>query len=94
MTDLVPLTTVHLTSVLTDGRWDGGPGSWWPILPFAWLLVLAAVVTTLVLVGRRRHRHEGSRTGRARLAERFAAGEIDEREYEQRLATIDRLEKR
>jgi putative membrane protein len=33
----------------------------------------------------------GQRAGEARLAERFAAGEIDEQEYERRLATLRRL---
>jgi putative membrane protein len=93
LTDIIPMTTAHTTTLLADGRWEGGPGPWWPIFPLTWLLVVAAIITTIVVVGRRRSRREGSRAGRNRLAERFASGEIDEQEYEQRLATINRLEK-
>jgi putative membrane protein len=93
LTDIIPMTTGHTTTLLADGRWEGGPDPWWPIFPLTWLLVVAAIITTIVVVGRRRSRREGSRAGRNRLAERFASGEIDEQEYEQRLATINRLEK-
>ena len=51
-----------------------------------------SVIATFAYVGRRRWRQlnaqAGQRAGEARLAERFAAGEIEEREYEQRLATL------
>jgi uncharacterized membrane protein len=33
----------------------------------------------------------GQHAGEARLAERYAAGEIDEQEYERRLSTLKRL---
>ena len=60
-----------------------------------WLLLVVSVIATFAYVGRRRWRQlnaqAGQRAGEARLAERFAAGEIEEREYEQRLATLKRL---
>jgi putative membrane protein len=77
-----------------EDHW-GGPWPWWPIIPFLWLLFLIAVVSTFAFFGRRRWHQlnttSGRRAGEARLAERYAGGEIDEREYEQRLATLKRL---
>ncbi len=35
--------------------------------------------------------YAGTRAGEAKLAERYAAGEIDEQEYERRLATLKRM---
>lgn len=82
------------SSAVTGGNWDG-PGPWWPIIPLLWLLLVVSVIATFAYVGRRRWRQlnaqAGQRAGEARLAERFAAGEIEEREYEQRLATLKRL---
>ena len=72
---------------VSDDRWDG-PGAWWPVFPALWLLVIAAVITTIVVTGRRRARQAGSRAGEARLAERFAAGEIGEQEYRERRAVL------
>jgi putative membrane protein len=73
--------------VLADRHWDG-PGAWWPIFPILWILVIAGVVTTLVITGRRRHESAGPRAGEARLAERFASGEITEQEYRERLGVL------
>jgi putative membrane protein len=69
-------------------RWDGGPGPWWPIFPLLWLLLIAAIATTILLVARRNRRQGGFRAGEARLSERFASGEIDEQEYRERLAVL------
>ena len=74
-----------LSTLAAADRWHG-PGGWWPIFPLIWLLVVAAVVTTAALVLRRGH--SGGRVGESRLAERFAAGEIGEQEYRQRLAVL------
>jgi putative membrane protein len=76
------------------GSWNG-PGPWWPIFPFLWLLFVIALVATFGFLGRRRfgrmQARMGQRAGEARLAERYAAGEIDEQEYERRLGTLRRL---
>jgi putative membrane protein len=76
------------------GPWNG-PGPWWPLFPFLWLLLLITVVATFGVLGRRRfgrlQAQAGQRAGEARLAERYAAGEMDEQEYERRLATLRRL---
>jgi putative membrane protein len=83
-----PVSSSALSSaVIASDGWDG-PGAWWPVLPLLWLLVVAAIVTTFVVVGRRRHRSGGARAGEARLAERYAAGEIDDQEYRERLAVL------
>ena len=83
-------------ALATSGQeWHAGPGpggpGWWLVFPIAWILLLAGAVTTLVVVGRRRARAAGSRAGERRLAERYAAGEIDEEEYRSRLAVLKRL---
>ena len=81
-----------------DGTWHGGPWPWWPIFPILWLLVVFSAIALFGWFGRRRWRQMGAQSGRrageARLAERYASGEIDEREYEQRLATLQRLSPR
>ena len=86
--------TTLLTTAVANDHWNG-PGPWWPIFPILWLLFLVALFVTFGFLGRRRWRsmqgYAGVRAGEARLAERYAAGEIDEAEYERRLATIKRL---
>jgi putative membrane protein len=67
----------------------GDDGSnWWVIFPIAWLLLVGAAVTFAVLAWRRRSGESGVRAGERVLAERFAAGEIDEDEYRGRLAVV------
>ena len=66
-----------------------GPGAWWPIFPIFWLLVFIAVIAFFATRRRRWAYDCGPSTGRSRLAERFAAGEIDEDEYRSRLAVLD-----
>lgn len=73
--------------VLAHRDWDGANG-WWAVFPLLWLVVIGTLVTFLVVTSRRRSRYSGQRAGEQRLAERFAAGEIDEGEYQQRLATL------
>lgn len=67
---------------------------WWPIFPFLWILVIVAIIAAARWGGMRRwrrfHAADGVRAGEARLAERFAAGEIDEQEYESRRAVLRR----
>jgi putative membrane protein len=88
--------TIPATLTSNDnGTWHGGPWPWWPIFPLLWLLVVFSAIALFGWFGRRRWRQMGAQSGRrageARLAERYASGEIDEREYEQRLATLQRL---
>jgi uncharacterized membrane protein len=70
-----------------------GPPPWWPIFPILWLLVIAAIVFTVVRFGRRRggcgYGYRGGRGGLDRLAERYAAGEIDETEYRNRREVLE-----
>ncbi len=66
-----------------------GPGAWWPIFPIFWLVAFIAVIAFVTTMRRRRWQDCGPSTGRSRLAERFAAGEIDEDEYRSRLAVLD-----
>lgn len=69
------------TLALTADHWhDGGPPDFWPIFPLFWLIVIVAAVVFFV----RARRNSGVHAGEARLAERFAAGEIDEAEYHTR----------
>lgn len=75
------------SQVLLANHWDG-PGHWWPVFPILWLLVIGGIVTTLVVVRRRNRELAGPRAGVARLAERFAAGDIGEQEYRERLAVL------
>jgi putative membrane protein len=74
----------------TQDHW-AGPGWWWPVFPLLWLLLVVVIVARFSFLGRRRWREHGTQAGEARLAERYAAGEIDEQEYERRLATLRRL---
>ena len=75
--------TAQVVLAHADGR-DG----WWPIFPVLWLLVIGAIATTIVLSRRRNHALAGPRAGEARLAERFAAGEISEQEYRERRTVL------
>ena len=81
------LLAAPAAQVLTHEHWDG-PGPWWPIFPILWFLVIAGIVTTVVLVGRRKRALAGPRAGEVVLAQRFAAGEIDEQEYRERLGVL------
>jgi putative membrane protein len=72
--------------ILATDHWDG-PGPWWPLFPLFWIAFIVVVFAVLGRFGRRRW-HHGSYAGESRLAERYAAGEIDETEYRQRLAVL------
>ena len=74
------------TALSSAHGWDG-PGPWWPLFPLLWFAFLVFVVLMVGRFGRRRW-GRGSYAGEARLAERFAAGEIDEDEYRNRLAVL------
>lgn len=82
-------TSIIPTAVVLSEPWhrDGG-GPWGLIFPLAWLLVIAALVTAAVILFRRNRQHGPLYAGEARLSERFAAGEVDEQEYRERLAVL------
>jgi putative membrane protein len=71
------------------GRWGDGAGGWWPVFPILWVALLAGVAVTFAILYSRRTRTPGpAAAAEARLAERYASGEIDETEYRQRLAGL------
>ena len=79
------------TQLLAHDNWDG-PGPWWPLIPLFWLAFIVIIFVALGRFGRRRW-HRGSYAGEARLAERYAAGEINEAEYRERLAVLRESDK-
>ena len=90
------LATTATTATTTLADHDGP--DWWPLIPLFWFLAFITfffIAARLGWWGRRRrcfddrYYHDGSREGRTRLADRFAAGEIDEQEYRSRLAVLD-----
>jgi putative membrane protein len=81
------LLSTFSTTLAESDYWNG-PGAWWPVFPLLWLLLIATVITLFVRSGRNRSRFGGIRSGEARLAERFANGEITEQEYRERLAVL------
>ena len=70
---------------------------WWPIIPFLWFLFVVGFFLVIARFGWRGRRRwyaqqwagSGAQAGKARLAERYASGEIDEQEYRERLAVLD-----
>lgn len=74
-------------AMLADDHWDG-PGPWWPIFPLLWFALVITAFVVLARFGRRRWERGGSYAGESRLAERYAAGEIDESEYRERRAVL------
>jgi putative membrane protein len=88
---MMSIESLSTTTVQLADHWhdDGdGPGAWWPIFPLTWLLIVGAIVTTIVILRRRHWARHGIRSGEARLAERYANGEIDEQEYREKLAVL------
>ena len=70
MTNLIATATSAATLAGHDGHWNG-PGPWWPIFPFLWLLFIIGIFATFRFVGVLRWRqvqaHAGTRAGEARL---------------------------
>ncbi|MEP6665862.1 MAG: hypothetical protein ABJA81_05390 [Nocardioidaceae bacterium] len=78
------------TITLAHRDW-GDASPWWVLFPIFWFLLVATVVTFVIINIRRRGRLSGQRAGERRLAERYAAGEIDDQEYKSRLTTLKEL---
>ncbi len=68
-----------------QGHWDHG--AWWPVFPFFWVLFWGLVIFALFRVrrsGRWHHHHSAEDV----LAERYARGEINVDEYQERLNVL------
>lgn len=81
------MLTMTSPYLLADSDHWNGPG-WWLIFPIFWLLFLCAVIWFFVVGRRRGCGTAGGRHGESTLADRYAAGEIGEQEYRERLAVL------
>lgn len=76
--------------VLADGSgsWHGGDGEWWwigrTVVTVVWIVLAVLAVRWLVFGRGRWERMSGMERARGVLAERYARGEIDAQEYEER----------
>ena len=82
------------TAVAHVGPWAAGFGWLFFLIPLFWI-GLFVLIFSLAARGRRRHwgaygpwAHAGARSAEASLAERFAQGDIDEKEYRARLEVL------
>ena len=82
------ITTLATTAALTADRWHGDRPDFWWIFPILWFLIIAGAIVAAVTVVRRNREVAGPRAGEAVLAQRYAAGEIDDEEYTARLAVL------
>jgi putative membrane protein len=82
-------TLVTAATTFAD-RWEGDRPDWWPVFPILWFLIVVGGIVAAVVVTRRHREAAGPRAGEAVLAQRYAAGEIDEEEYAARLAVLRR----
>ena len=96
---MTTVTTLAQSLSTHPGPWHDGYG-WYPFFPFVPIFGFFFFAFVLFLVfgvfGRRRgwgpppHR-DAVQSAEGDLARRFAAGDIDEKEYEQRVSTLRRL---
>ena len=83
------ITELIATTSVAVGPWGGDdPPAFWPIFPIAWFLVLVSAAVVGFLLFRRNRAEAPRRAGEARLAEKYAAGEIDAEEYRARLGVL------
>jgi putative membrane protein len=82
------ITTIVTTATAVADRWDGDRPDYWPIFPILWFLIIVGGIITAVVISRRNRDAAGPRAGETVLAQRYAAGEIDEEEYTARLAVL------
>jgi len=96
---MTTVTTLAQSLSAHPGPWNGGYG-WYPFFPFVPIFGFFFFAFILFLVfgvfGRRRgwgppQYRDAVHSAESDLARRFAAGEIDEKEYEQRISTLRRL---
>ncbi len=67
--------------------WDPWPHMWFPFWPLIFMAI-CFVMMFVMMPMMRRHRSEKSQDALDILNERFARGEIDQREYETRRRTM------
>lgn len=81
---------VTLADATLAENWHGDRPDFWFIFPILWFLIIATAIFFAVRAVRNHGARTGQRAGEARLAERFAAGEIDEEEYAARREVLRR----
>jgi putative membrane protein len=84
------ITTIATAATTVADRWDGDRPDYWFIFPIMWFLIIAGGIVAAVVISRRNRNAAGPRAGESVLAQRYAAGEIDEEEYTARLAVLRR----
>ena len=84
------ITTLTTAAITVADHWDGDRPDWWPIFPIMWFLIIVGAIIAAVVISRRHRDAAGPRAGEAVLAQRYAAGEIDEEEYAARRAVLRR----
>ena len=75
------------SEVLAHGA-SWGTGGWWPIFPLFWILLWGVAIFAVIRFRRSRGPWPNARSGEAVLGERFARGEITEKEYRERLNVL------
>ena len=73
------------TEAMTHGGW--GPGAWWPVFPFFWILFWGVLIFA-VFRFRGRGGWQRGHSAEDVLAERYARGEITVEEYRERLSVL------
>lgn len=69
-------------------HWGHHGGPWEPVLHVFWVLLIFGFIFFLVRKGGCRRRRYHRESGESVLGERYARGEIDEREYRERLDVL------
>jgi putative membrane protein len=83
-------TALATAATVVADHWRDERPDWWPVFPILWFLLIAGGITAAVVISRRNRAAAGPRAGETVLAQRFAAGEIEEEEYAARLAVLRR----
>jgi putative membrane protein len=82
------MTTALAAATITADHWHDGPPPFWPIFPLVWFLFFVGAVVLFATLRRRRCGYWPQRSGEARLAELYAAGEISDEDYRARRAVL------